>query len=62
MDPLEEEKIVCSVPCQRYQDFRHPLRNLKIPKNIMGFNNHNLSNKLLNGFKKKRAGKGMDFA
>ena len=28
------------VPGQRYQDSRHLLQNPKVPKNIMGFNNH----------------------
>ena len=28
------------VPSQRYQDSRHLLKNPKVPKNVMGFNNH----------------------
>ena len=28
------------VPGQRYQDSRHLLQNRKVPKNVMGFNNH----------------------
>ena len=26
---------------RRYQDFRHILQNPKVPKNVMGSNNHN---------------------
>ena len=37
------------VSSQRYQYFRHILQNPKVPKNIMGSNNHNLWYKLLNG-------------
>ena len=35
------------VPIQRYQDFRHILLNPKFPRNTMGFNNYNLSHKIL---------------
>ena len=28
------------VPKRRYQDSRHLLQNPKVPKNVMGFNNH----------------------
>ena len=28
------------VPSRRYQDSRHLLQNLKVPKSVMGFNNH----------------------
>ena len=28
------------VPGQRYQDSRHLLQNPKVPKDVMGFNNH----------------------
>ena len=28
------------VPGQRYQDYRHLLQNPKVPKSVMGFNNH----------------------
>ena len=28
------------VPGRRYQDSRHVLQNQKVPKNVMGFNNH----------------------
>ena len=28
------------VPGQRYQDSRHFIQNPKVPKNVMGFNNH----------------------
>ena len=29
------------VSSRRYQDFRHILPNPKVPKNVMGSNNHN---------------------
>ena len=29
------------VSSRRYQDFRHILQNPKVPKNVMGSNNHN---------------------
>ena len=34
-------------PCWRYQDTIHLLQNPKLPRNTMGFNNHNLSHKTL---------------
>ena len=30
-------------PCERYQDIRHILQNAKLPRNTIGFNNHNIS-------------------
>ena len=33
-------QIFFLVSSQRYQDFRHILQNLKVPKNLMGYNNH----------------------
>ena len=29
------------ISCRRYQDFRRILQNPKVPKNVMGSNNHN---------------------
>ena len=36
--PIKHKHIL--IPGQRYQDSRHFSQNPKVPKNVMGFNNH----------------------
>ena len=44
---MQKKHIFFLVSCQSYQDLRHILQNTKLPRTIMGFNNHNLSRETL---------------
>ena len=37
---LQKKINIILVPSQRYQDFRYLLQSLKVPRNLIGYNNY----------------------